>query len=120
MKMRLSFVTNSSSSSYIICCSEVLDKKALIEYLQEEYGRRGNGILNYITSGKEVKAECEHINSDLYLSQSDVDLVEDDKEYLFAYEDIEDSPGCSAAMAYDVSHKSLRSLFSGSYSGYDG
>jgi len=120
MKMRLSFVTNSSSSSYIICCSEILDKEALIEYLQEEYGRRGKGILEHITIGKNVKEECRYINSDLYISQSDVDLVEDDKEYLFAYEDIEDSPGCSAAMTYGVSHKSLKSLFSGSHSGYDG
>jgi len=120
MKVRLDYVTNSSSSSYIICCSEVVDKEALTEYLLEEYGRRGKGILNYIISGKDVKVECEYINSNLCISRSDVDLVEDDKEYLFAYEDIEDDPACSAAMAYDVSHKSLKSLFSGSYSGYDG
>ena len=120
MKIRLDFVSNSSSSSYIICCSEVLNKEALTEYLLEEYGRRGKGILEYIVSGKDVKQSCRRINDNLYIDPSDVALVEDDKEYLFAYEDIEDEPACSAAMAYDVSHNSLKTLFSGNYSGYDG
>ena len=120
MKFRKDFVTNSSSCSFIICCDEILNKEALINYLKEEYGRKSKGIIEYhILKGKDVKNECKYINSNLYISDSDINQIEDDKEYLFAYEDIEDRPGCSDALTYDVSHKSLKHIFSDSYTGRD-
>jgi len=121
MKIRTDFVTNSSSSSFIISCSEILDKEALITYLKEEYGRKSEGVINYhIMKGTDVKDSCIHIFDELYISKDDIAKVEDDKEYLFAYEDIEDSPASSAAITYDVSHKSIKHLFSDSWSGFNG
>lgn len=119
-KFRMGFVTNSSSSSYIITCGEILDKEALLIYLREEYGIKGEGIINHIVSGKDVKQECEHIFDNLYVNSSDLEKIDDEKEYLFAYEDIEYRAGCSAALAYDVYHKSVKHLFSDSWSGFDG
>jgi hypothetical protein len=121
MKIRMDFVTNSSSSSFIVSCSEILDKEALITYLKEEYGRKSEDIIKYhIVSGKDVKEECENITDYLYVSASDLEQVEDEKEYLFCYDDIEDCPSCSAGLTYDVGHESLKYLFSDSWSGFNG
>ena len=120
MKIRYDFVTNSSSSSYIISCSEILDKEALFEYVKEEYGRKGEGIKNYIVKGSEVKEECENVFYELYVDKKDIEKVENDKEYLFVYRDIENEPGGSAAMSFDVCHKSLNHLFSSTWSGFNG
>ena len=121
MKIRLDYVTNSSSSSFIICCSEIKDKKSLINYIKEEYGRKGQSIIDYhILKGSDVKEEYRNIFEDLYVSKNDINKIDNEKEYLFAYEDIEDEPGCSAALTYDVSHESIEHLFSDSWSGFNG
>lgn len=84
MKIRLDYVTNSSSSSYV-CIAKVDMCDELREYMKEEFGKFGLRLLDeYVRTGAEIKkSEYNRIYEILEYS-GELDSLEDDKHYLDA------------------------------------
>jgi hypothetical protein len=123
MKVRIDFVTNSSSASYVVSCCEILDKEKLKEWLAVEYGNFANKILDrFIVKGKGVLEEKDSlINSYFFcFDESDFADIDPDKEYIFVWEDIQGGNPV-AAIAANLRHpRLLKHIFYDSWSGYDG
>ena len=102
MKIRLDYVTNSSSSSFVICAKVNLCD-SLEKHMSEEYGKYGTTLLkeHLLTSDtvlNDIEADHEWID-DNYIGEDDAQeikrLIEKDPDscYLFATVYIEDTEG---------------------------
>ena len=129
MKFRSDYITNSSSSSFVVSCAKVNDETALRKWLEYEYGKRGIDALHYIVSASDVLDEKDDlIDSEFfYFSHSDFEAIEANPEakYIFVWQDIEDSPASPAAIAFDFCTsanrpKSIELIFADSWSGFNG
>ena len=127
MKFRSDYVTNSSSSSFVVSCAKINDEDSLRQWLESEYGKRGNETLCYIVSASDVLYEkSDLIDSEFFcFSDSDFESIEANPEakYIFVWQDIEGSPASPAAVAYNIctsGHNSLEIIFADTWSGFNG
>lgn len=128
MKIRLGFVSNSSSSSYIIACHEVLDKDALRAYMEKRYGETGKEAFEqYLTTGKAVKQRVEEYvahgwGEGVEISQEEYDQVRDDAEYLFVDEDIAGRPLLPGGIIFSLKEETpgSKEVFRDSWTGFNG
>lgn len=82
-KIRLDFVTNSSSSSFI-CIAKIDMCEELKQFMTEEYGKFGTRLLHeYVQKGSDIKIDED---DDYYFAECfrEVGGVEDDTYYLRA------------------------------------
>lgn len=80
VKVRQDFVTNSSSSSFVVIY-EVDYNEKLKEYLKEEFGKYGIGLAEgYFWLGKDIKKDRPYE----ILDYIDEENIEDDKYYFSA------------------------------------
>lgn len=84
MKVRTDFVTNSSSSSYIIV-SKVNYCQELIDYMKEEYGKYGVRLLEKLTyTGAKIREDNVEDLLDYFKDFDALDQLVDDDKYLCA------------------------------------
>jgi hypothetical protein len=81
MKIRSSFVTNSSSSSYIVVYS-VNDSSELRDFIKEEFGNHGmKSFESSLGDGSKIKAQIEYLSGEC---NENIDaLIKDDVTYLY-------------------------------------
>ena len=127
MKFRSDYITNSSSSSFVVSCAKINDEAALRQWLESEYGKKGNETLSYIVSASDVLDEKDDlIDSEFFhFTNGDFESIEYNPEakYIFVWQDIEGKPASPAAVAYDIctsGHNSLDLIFADTWSGFNG
>ena len=100
MKYRTDFVTNSSSSSYLVVY-EIKPSDELNAVVKEELGNFGvNALKEYLRSGKELK---EYLEKSWYLDEDLAELIDEGKTYLpvtrYNYSNEGDTEGDDAFLA---------------------
>lgn len=115
MKVRTDFVTNSSSSSFIIV-SKIDYCQELLEYMKEEHGNHGVRLLNeLIVTGEEIRKD----NPDEILYKFErynaLDRLTDEDRYLYArfitYTDGDDFEGDDAWLHEHIPEKYMQEIF---------
>ena len=112
-KVRLDFITNSSSSSFVVIY-EVENNKTLKDYLKEEFGKYGLKLAGtYIELGKDIKEKKYHDVKD-YLED---DQIDDNKHYLSAnfieWTNEGDSEGNDAWLAKHIPSEFIKEIYNG-------
>ena len=84
MKVRTDYVTNSSSSSFIIV-TKVNKCQELIDYMKEEYGKYGVSLLNeYLIKGVIENKYGDYYFGEHYIPESVAEELDPDVDYLIA------------------------------------
>jgi len=105
LKVRLDFITNSSSSSFIVIY-EVDKSDKLKEYLKEEFGKYGLRLADtYITLGKDIKTNGFEIGE--YFED---DQIDDNKYYMSAKGD---SEGDDAWLVKHIPSEFIKEIYNG-------
>lgn len=120
MKYRRDYVTNSSSSSYIIM-SNIDMSENLMEYMKEEYGKYGLSLMNdMVKTGKEIR-ENENCEEHMFCDDYDLwDIIEDNEYYLharfIAWTNDGDTEDDDAWLYYHIPDKYKHDVYESSYS----
>lgn len=93
MKVRTDFVTNSSSSSYVVVYKVDMSEE-LMQYMAEEYGRYGTRLMKEcISPGKKINELLDgySIDPEIFLDNNE---IHEDGFYLFASRESYSDEGC--------------------------
>lgn len=80
MKIRMGFVTNSSSSSFI-CVAKIKKTQAFLDFFREEYGKHGIRLLDeYLVTGKQIKNDevCDFESYVEYCNDNGIEISDND------------------------------------------
>lgn len=115
MKFRNDFVTNSSSSSYIIV-SKVNYCQELLDYMKEEHGNHGLRLLNeLVVTGAKIRKDNPDDMLDRFECYDALDRLVDEDKYLYArfvtYTDGDDFDGDDAWLHEHIPEEYLQEIF---------